>query len=181
MVLLWSLSDSKSPQSSRTQRILATLNSAVAWMISIRVFISKSSSPYTNPLVTVPSAQITIGITVTFMFHSFFSTLAKFRYLSIFLFSINFTLWSARTAKSTIRQILWFLLTATWSGNLAEIRWSVCISKSQMSLCVSSSRTDSRLCIYHLFAWSNFNFLHNSQWITLPTQSCLDLCLFCAN
>ena len=27
------------------------------------------------------------------------------------------------------------------------------------------------LCIYHLFVWSNFNFLHNSQWISLPTQS----------
>ena len=35
--------------------------------------------------------------------------------------------------------------------------------------------------IYYLFAWSNFNFLHNSQKITLPTQSCLVLCTFCAN
>ena len=35
--------------------------------------------------------------------------------------------------------------------------------------------------IYHLFAWSNFIFLHNSQWITLPTQSCLVLYSFCVN
>ena len=37
------------------------------------------------------------------------------------------------------------------------------------------------LCIYHLFVWSNFNFLHNSQWITLPTQSYLVLYSYCAN
>ena len=47
---------------------------------------------------------------------------------------------------------------------------SVCISKSQRSLCTSFSRTDSRLCIYHLFIWSNFNFSLNSQWNTLRTH-----------
>ena len=39
----------------------------------------------------------------------------------------------------------------------------------------SFSRKDSGLCIYHLFAWSNFNFLCNSPLIILPTQSCLVL------
>ena len=43
------------------------------------------------------------------------------------------------------------------------VRWSICVSKSQRSLRVSFTRTDSELCIYHLFEWSNFNFLHNSQ------------------
>ena len=52
-----------------------------------------------------------------------------------------------------------------------------CISKSQKILCVSFSRTDSGLCIYYL-VWSNFNFLHNFQWITFPTQSCLFLYSF---
>ena len=42
-------------------------------------------------------------------------------------------------------------------------------------------RTDSRLCIYHLFVWSSLKFLHNSQWITLPAQSYLVLYSFCAN
>ena len=67
------------------------------------------------------------------------------------------------------------------SGLRAEIRWSVCISKSHRSLCVSFYRTGSGLCIYHLLAWSNLNFLHISQWITLPTKSCLALYSFCAN
>ena len=55
------------------------------------------------------------------------------------------------------------------------------MSKSHRSLCVSFSWTGAGLCIYHLFVWSNFNFLHISQWITLPTQSCLVLYSFCSN
>ena len=48
-------------------------------------------------------------------------------------------------------------------------------------MCVSFSRTCAGLCIYHLLAWSNLNFLHISQWITLPTQSCLALYSFRGN
>ena len=53
----------KSPEISS---ILANLNNAVVWMVSTHSFISKSSSPCINPLVTVPRAPITIGIIVTF-------------------------------------------------------------------------------------------------------------------
>ena len=66
------------------------------------------------------------------------------------------------------------------SGRLAEIRWAVCISKSQKGLCVSFTRTDFGWCLYHLFVLSNFNFLHSSLWVYLPTQSCLVLYFFCA-
>ena len=38
---------------------------------------SKSSSPCTNPLVTVPSAPVLTGITFNFMSHSFFSSSAR--------------------------------------------------------------------------------------------------------
>ena len=53
-------------------------------MVSTRRLISKSSSICTNPLVTVPSASVRIGITVTFMFHSFFSSQARSRYLTLY-------------------------------------------------------------------------------------------------
>ena len=57
-----SLSDSKSSQVSRTLlSILADLTSAVVWMVSTRL-IFKSSRPFTNTLVTVSNASITIGI-----------------------------------------------------------------------------------------------------------------------
>ena len=182
MVFHWRLSDSKSPQVSRTLlSILAVFNNAVVWMVSTRPPTSTSSRPFNNPLVTMPKAPITIGIIVTFIFHSFFNSLIRSRYLSLFSHSFSFILWSAGTAKSTILQIFFFLLIIIRSGLLAEIRWSVCISKSHRSLCVPFSRTGARLCIYHLLAWSNLNFLHIPQWITLPTQSCLALYSFCAN
>ena len=111
------------------------------------------------------------------MFHSFFSFLA--RYLSFFSHSFCFILGWAGTAKSTILQVLFFLLIIIKSALLAEIRWSVFMPKSHRSLWVSFSTTGAVLCIYHLFVWSNF--LHISQWITLPTQSCLVLYSFCAN
>ena len=180
MVFHLSLNDGKSPQVSRTLlSILAVLNNAVVWMVSTRPPISKSSSPFSNPLVTVLNAAITIGIILTCIFHSFFNSLASSRYLSFFSHSFSFIMWSAGTAKSTILQVLFFLLIK--SGLLAEIRWSVCMSKSHRSLCVSFSRIGAGLCIYHLFVWSNLNFLYISQWITLPTQSCLVLYSFYAN
>ena len=79
-------------------------------MVSIRPLISKSTCPCSNHLLTVPSAPITIGITVTFMLHRFFSSLAKSWYLSLFSLSFSFT-----------------LLTITRFGRLTENRWSVCI------------------------------------------------------
>ena len=78
MVFHWSLSDSKSPQVSRTLlSILAVLNNAVVCMVSTRPPTSKSSSPFSNPLVTVPNAPITIGIIVTCMFLSIFQFPSK--------------------------------------------------------------------------------------------------------
>ena len=102
MVFHWRLSDSESPQVSRTLlSILAVFNNAVVWMVSTRSPTSKSSRPFNNPLVTVPKAPITIGVIVTFLFHSFFNSLAWSRYLSLFSHSFSFILWSAGTAKST--------------------------------------------------------------------------------
>ena len=154
MVFHWSLSDSKSPQVSRILlSILAVLNNTVVCMVSTRPPISKSSSPFSNPLVTVPNAPITIGIIVTCMFHSFFYSLERSRYLSFFPHSFSFILWSAGTSKSTILQVLFFLLIIIKPGLLARIRRSVCMLKSHRSLCVAFSRTGAGLCIYHLLVW----------------------------
>ena len=136
MVFHWSLSDIKSPQVSRTLLgILAVLNNVVVWMVSTRPPTSKSSGPFSNPLVTVPKAPITIGIIVTFIFHSSFTVLRQspsiWLTFSVLLF---FTLRSAVTTKSTRwRALFFFLLINTRSGLLAEIRWSICTSKSQMN------------------------------------------------
>ena len=131
MVFHWNLSDSKSPQVSRTRlRILAVLINTVVWIVSTRPSNSKSSRPFNNPLVIVPKAPITIGTIVTFMFLSFFNSLARSRYLSFFSLSFRFILWSAGTVNSTTLQIFFFLFIFMRSSLLAGIRWSVCILKS---------------------------------------------------
>ena len=58
MAFHWSLSDSMSPQVSRTLlSILAVLNNVGVWMVSTRPPTSKSSGPFSNPLVTVPNTH----------------------------------------------------------------------------------------------------------------------------
>ena len=74
-----------------------------------------------------------------------------------------------------------------WSFRLCHLiitTWSVCFSSSHWSLCFSFSRKDAGLCIYHLFVYSNLNFLRISYLITLPTQlwaRCGVLYPICAN
>ena len=122
MVSHWSLSDSKSPQVSRTfNSILADLNNAVVLMVSTRPFISKSSSLYTNPLGIVPCAPITIGITVTFMFHSFSNPQQSrgtysFRFLLFLLCDLP------GQQNPQFGKFSSFLLIITMSGRLVEIR-----------------------------------------------------------
>ena len=93
MVFHWNFSDNKSLQVSRTLlSILAVVNSEVVWMVSTRPPTSKSSSPFSNPLVTVSSAPIAIGIIVIGMFRSFSNSLASSKYLYFFSHSLSFIL-----------------------------------------------------------------------------------------
>ena len=120
-------------------------------------------------------------VSPSFLCSTVFQFPGKFEILIFFSFSFNLTLWSTGTAKSTICQVLFFLWIIARSGHLAEIKWSVYISKSHRSLCVSFSWTDVGLCMYHFFVGLNLNVLHNSQWMTWPFQSCLVLYSFFAN
>ena len=134
MVFQWSLSDSKSPQVSRTlHSILAVLNNAVVWMVSTRSPTSKSSSPFSNPLVTVPNAPITIGIIVTYMFHSFFSI--PYVFIPLFTFFQFYSVVSRDSKVDNFSSSL-FLLVIIKSGLLAGIRWSVCKLKPHIIIII---------------------------------------------
>ena len=137
----WRLSESKFPQVSRNLlSILAVLSNAVVWIVSTRPPTSKSSRSFNNPLVIVPKAPITIGTIVIFMFHRFFNSLARSGHLSVFTHSFSFILWSAGLSRQFCK-FSFFLLIIIRSSLLAEIRWSMRMSKSHRSLCVSFSRT----------------------------------------
>ena len=148
MVFHWSLSDSKSPQVSRT--LLSILNNAVVWMVSTRPPSSKPSSPFSNPLVTVPNAPITIGIIVTCMFHSFFQFPSKVKVLILLFTFFQFYSVVSRDSKvdyfaSSLLFFFFFLLIIIKPGLLAGIKGTVCMLKSHRSLCVAFSRTGAGL------------------------------------
>ena len=130
MVFHWSLSNSKSPQISRNLFCIPVdLNSAVVLTVSTRPIISQSPSPCTNTLLTVWSETITIALTVSFIqYNFFFWFLAWSWYLYLFLLSFSFSMFSVKTRKSNIWQVNFFF-TISRFDRLAEIRWSVCISK----------------------------------------------------
>ena len=83
MVFHWSLRDNKSPQVSRTLlSILADFSNTVVYIVFTR---PSSLVIFTNPVMTVPRAQTTSGITVTPMFHSFFQFPSKVQFLLLII------------------------------------------------------------------------------------------------
>ena len=119
--------------------ILVDLIYAIFCMVFICPLVSTSSSPLTNPLEIVPRAPIKIGFTVTFMSHSFFSSLARSKYWSHFSLSFNPTLWSAGTAKSTLQQLLSFVY---WPSQ-GQVVWprlgDLFVYQNPWELCASHS------------------------------------------
>ena len=181
MFFHWRLSDTKSPQVSRTLlSFLAVFNNTLVWMVSTRPPTSWSSRPFNNPLVTVPKAPITIGIIVTFMFHSFFQFSSKVEVL--ISFHILSVLFCGQPGQQSRQFLFFFLFIIISSGLLAEIRWSFVCQSPIGVLWVSFSRTGDGLCIYHSLALSNINFLHIiiqfSAWLLVSNQPSPDLYLW---
>ena len=136
-------------------------------MLSTRPLISKSSSSYTNPLMIVHQLQL---VSPSLSYSTVISIPSK---VLVLLFTCQPGQQNPKFCKFSF-----FFFIIIRSGCLAEIWWSICISKSQKSLSVSFSRTNSGLCIYLLFIWSNFKFLLSSKWITFPTLVLCSLILF---
>ena len=70
---------------------------------------------------------------VTCVFHSFFHSLARSRYLSFFSHSFSFILWSAGTAKSTISTMT---MHQSKTPSLSQTIWSRWASRHFLSLAI---------------------------------------------
>ena len=242
MVFHWSLSDSKSPQVSKTLlSILAVLNDVVVWMVSTRPPTSKSSTSFSNPLVTVPTLfwesfrpALADGFSLVFCVTLLFSVFRPILIVLLFewfllvrLFTslpLSFLWWIYRAhqlqlvslslscfivfsvlkqgpsiyhsfrflpvllcgqpqrPKSSSRQVLFLFFRLSLTLVVWPRLGDPFVSQNPTGVSASSfSKTDSWSCIYPLFVWSNFNFLHNSQWISFPSLLCLVLYTFCAD
>ena len=114
MIFHRSLSDSKSPQVSWTLlRILANLNNAIVWSQFI-LWFSTLLAPFSKPLETIQS--LPIGITVTLMFHSFLSSLARPMYSSLFLlfFDLYYYYYYYLLIRVFHISISWWSFTGDW-------------------------------------------------------------------
>ena len=180
MVFHWNLRDSNSPQISRTSlSILSELNNFCLDNLYLSfdfwAFLSldQSSGGYSK-WTSCNWYHCHLHIPL------FFSSLSRFRYLSFFSLSFNFTLWFAGIIKSPLQQVLFFcwpskgLVIFPRLGDLFE-------SQNSKDVCASDSLGRISGCAYTTFVWSKLNILHNSKWITFPTQSCLVLYSFCVN
>ena len=149
MAFHWSLIDSKTPQVSRTHLSMAAKNISHQWY-------NRWPSCSIVFFFQFPS-QVFILLFAFFLFYSVFNRDSK-----VHNFANSF-----------------FYLIIIRSGLLGEIRLSVYMSKSHGSLCVSFPKTDAGLGIYHLFLWSNLNFLAHLPVdpITHPEVSSLILLL----
>ena len=163
MVSHWSLSDSKCPQVSRILlRIQADLNNTVVWIVSTRPLISKFSSLRTNLLVSVARAPIINGITITFIFHNFFNSLARSWYLYFFSFSFNFTLLSARTQFGRFSFSCWLGLGLVFCLRLGD----PFVFQNPRDLCTSNSPEQILGCAYTTCSYGKI-----STSCTIPSWS----------
>ena len=107
-------------------RILAVLNNVVIRIVSTCPLIFKSSSLFTNPLVSSSSCFVV-----------FFLCLVRSRYLSIFHFLLILLSGLPRWQSPLFARFFSFL-TIAWSGPPVEIRGCVCIINPRQ-LCASHS------------------------------------------
>ena len=157
---------------------LTNINNDVVWIVSTPPFISKSYSPFIDHLVTVPSAPTSNGIIVTFMFHMFLKFFSK---LQIFIFLLAFfQFYPIISQNDKVHCSAGFLSFVDYhyawsSGQNLVIRLYLQIPESFVFLIFQD-----RCWIVHIpfVRMVTLNFLHYSQWITFPTQSCQVLSFF---
>ena len=109
MDFYWILSDSRSYQVFRfLQCIRVDFNSTMVCNIPIHL-IPRSCRLFFKPHGNIPSAPITIGKTISLMFHIFFYLSGKIQLFAYLFVSLTFPLWGAGRTKSTRLQVLFSL------------------------------------------------------------------------
>ena len=135
--------------------ILADLNNAIVWMVSSRSSNSNSSSSLIKALVIVPSAPITIGITVTFMFHSFF-ILRQDISICVFFRFLWFSLCGPSEGKGLCSAGSFFCkLTLGFVFSLQS--GDLFVSQNPKEFCVSHSRGQILVCAYKIWLYNQIS------------------------
>ena len=83
---------------------------SIVWMVSICLLILNNSSSLSKSLGTVPSASITIGITVTLMFYNFFRVLWQSPSTCLLFCFLRFSHCSPPERQSPLDGMLFFFV-----------------------------------------------------------------------
>ena len=144
MVFHWSLTNHKSPHVSRNLlRILADFNNGR--IVSIRPLIYNSfSSPYQTFVAFVREhiwhkvlLRLPMGITIILIFHSFLSSLPRYKYLSLLLlswFSLRRLLGRQSLLYSKFSFFFFFFLIISSPNLYSLIMWLILSSRSSHNL-----------------------------------------------
>ena len=123
LVFHWSMSERKTSQVSIPPlRILLDFITVVVWIFSIHTLIYNSAS------LIFQFLQI-----ITFMIHSFFISMATFKYLRTILPSFIFSISPLGQPNSLNEMLFSYCHLTHWSRVLAGIKWSVLYLKKKMS------------------------------------------------
>ena len=146
--------------------ILTDLNNAVVQMVSTSPLISKSSSRLTNFWGIVLNAPKTIGISVTFIFHSFYFSNKVNIFISFFHFLL-FSLCGLPGRQNPRIGRSFFFFFCIW---LSLVVWprlgDSFVSQNRREVCASHSQGRIPGCIYTTFSYGQI-----SVFCTIPSGS----------
>ena len=135
MVSHWSLRDSKSSLASNTIITAADLNHAVVWMVSTRPLISNSSSLFIN-LFCGCTKRTKYNWYRSHYVPSFFQLPSKVLvFISLIAFFQFYRIIRQNSKVHYLAGSFFFSVIINKSGRLANISWSIFISKSQRIVC----------------------------------------------
>ena len=127
------------------------------------------------------SLSLSLSFVLFCFLFCFFSSLTRSRYLSLSLRFLLILLCGLPEQESLLFGRFSFFINYhnAWSSDWDhETRFYLKISENLECLLFQDRFL---VVLYHLFVWSNLNFLHNSNRISFSSQSCLVLHSFYAN
>ena len=133
-------------------------------MVSILPLVSSSPNLFSIFMESISKTHNTVGIIVIFMFHNYFCSVPRSKYLSRFSISFIFTLMCWETTKFSRWQVYFFWIIKTGSNPLTWTEESIFILKSTRKILrVLSSFRDLVVSVVKYQSLAQFSVNHLSN------------------
>ena len=152
--------------------IMTELNTAIIRMVLLVLLFPSHPVPFTNPSGIVLTAPIIVDITITFISHSFSSSHANIKHLSLFRFNLFLLYVLSEQQRPRLGRFIFYLFIFWLSLSLivcprlgdpfvSQSPKEVCGSHCQVRIlgCTYTTCSCGQMYIYHLFEWSKVHIL----------------------